>query len=106
MMYGPQGLRFNVVAPGSTITNIVANWGSQLAAERLGSIFSCLRRRCRPLADMASRLLRSFLPAELNLRGSGLHDFQRFAHGGHPLGHGRGADESHPAYQAASTGGR
>ncbi|WP_230118488.1 SDR family NAD(P)-dependent oxidoreductase [Arthrobacter sp. Bi83] len=35
VMYGPKGLRFNAVAPGPTITNIVANWRSQLAAERL-----------------------------------------------------------------------
>ena len=26
VMYGPLGLRFNAVAPGPTITNIVANW--------------------------------------------------------------------------------
>ena len=38
VMYGPKGLRFNAVAPGATITNIEANWGSQLAAERLGPI--------------------------------------------------------------------
>jgi NAD(P)-dependent dehydrogenase (short-subunit alcohol dehydrogenase family) len=38
VMYGPKGLRFNAVAPGPTITNIVANWGSQLAAERLGPL--------------------------------------------------------------------
>lgn len=38
VMYGPRGLRFNAVAPGATITNIVANWGSQLAAERLGPL--------------------------------------------------------------------
>ena len=37
-MYGPRGLRFNAVAPGPTITNIVATWGSQLAAERLGPL--------------------------------------------------------------------
>jgi NAD(P)-dependent dehydrogenase (short-subunit alcohol dehydrogenase family) len=35
VMYGPSGLRFNAVAPGPTITGIVANFGSQLAAERL-----------------------------------------------------------------------
>ena len=35
VMYGPKGLRFNAVAPGPTITGIVANFGSQLAAERL-----------------------------------------------------------------------
>jgi len=38
VMYGPKGLRVNAVAPGPTITNIVANWGSQLAAERLGPL--------------------------------------------------------------------
>lgn len=38
VMYGPRGLRFNAVAPGPTITNIVANWGSQLAAERLAPL--------------------------------------------------------------------
>lgn len=38
VMYGPKGLRFNAVAPGPTITNIVANWGSELAAERLGPL--------------------------------------------------------------------
>ena len=31
-MYGPKGLRFNAVAPGATMTNIDATWGSQLAA--------------------------------------------------------------------------
>jgi NAD(P)-dependent dehydrogenase (short-subunit alcohol dehydrogenase family) len=38
VMYGPMGLRFNAVAPGPTITGIVANFGSQLAAERLGPL--------------------------------------------------------------------
>ncbi|MGN6442280.1 MAG: SDR family NAD(P)-dependent oxidoreductase [Arthrobacter sp.] len=38
VIYGPKGLRFNAVAPGATITNIVANWGSQMAAERLGPL--------------------------------------------------------------------
>ncbi|MFC8410134.1 SDR family NAD(P)-dependent oxidoreductase [Arthrobacter sp. NPDC057259] len=38
VMYGPKGLRFNTVAPGATITNIVAEWGSQLAVERLGPL--------------------------------------------------------------------
>ncbi|MHC6231889.1 SDR family NAD(P)-dependent oxidoreductase [Arthrobacter sp. MMS24-T111] len=35
VMYGPKGLRFNAVAPGPTLTGIVANFGSQLATERL-----------------------------------------------------------------------
>lgn len=38
VMYGPRGPYINAVAPGPTITNIVANWGSQLAAERLGPL--------------------------------------------------------------------
>jgi len=38
VMYGPKGLRFNAVAPGATITNIVADWGSHMAAERLGPL--------------------------------------------------------------------
>ena len=38
VMYGPKGLRFNAVAPGATLTNIEATWGSQLAAERLGPL--------------------------------------------------------------------
>lgn len=38
VMYGPKGLRFNTVAPGPTLTGIVANFGSQMAAERLGPL--------------------------------------------------------------------
>ncbi|MBT2534174.1 SDR family NAD(P)-dependent oxidoreductase [Arthrobacter sp. ISL-48] len=38
VIYGPKGLRFNAVAPGPTMTGIVANWGSQMAAERLGPL--------------------------------------------------------------------
>lgn len=38
VIYGPQGLRFNAVAPGPTMTGIVANFGSQMAAERLGPL--------------------------------------------------------------------
>ncbi|MCP8999365.1 SDR family NAD(P)-dependent oxidoreductase [Pseudarthrobacter sp. RMG13] len=38
VIYGPKGLRFNAVAPGPTITGIVANFGSQMAAERLGPL--------------------------------------------------------------------
>jgi NAD(P)-dependent dehydrogenase (short-subunit alcohol dehydrogenase family) len=38
VIYGPEGLRFNAVAPGPTITGIEANFGSQLAAERLGPL--------------------------------------------------------------------
>ena len=38
VIYGPKGLRFNAVAPGPTMTGIVANFGSQMAAERLGPL--------------------------------------------------------------------
>jgi NAD(P)-dependent dehydrogenase (short-subunit alcohol dehydrogenase family) len=38
VIYGPKGLRFNAVAPGPTITGIVADFGSQMAAERLGPL--------------------------------------------------------------------
>lgn len=38
VIYGPMGLRFNAVAPGPTMTGIVANFGSQMAAERLGPL--------------------------------------------------------------------
>ncbi|RWZ51486.1 SDR family NAD(P)-dependent oxidoreductase [Labedella phragmitis] len=34
-MYGPSGLRINAVAPGPTITNIQASFGSPLGAERV-----------------------------------------------------------------------
>lgn len=36
IMYGPEGIRCNAVAPGGTITNIVANFASQRGAARLG----------------------------------------------------------------------
>ncbi|WP_437773444.1 SDR family NAD(P)-dependent oxidoreductase [Arthrobacter sp. KNU40] len=38
VMYGWQGFGCNTVAPGPTVANIVANWGSQLGAERLGPL--------------------------------------------------------------------
>jgi len=38
VIYGPKGLRFNAVAPGPTMTGIEANFGSQMAAERLGPL--------------------------------------------------------------------
>ena len=37
-MHGPRGLRCNAAAPGPTIANIVAAWGSQLAEERPGQL--------------------------------------------------------------------
>lgn len=35
VIYGPRGIRSNAVAPGATITNIQASFGSQMAVERL-----------------------------------------------------------------------
>ena len=34
-MYGPSGIRVNAVAPGPTITNIEASFGSPLGSERI-----------------------------------------------------------------------
>ncbi|MCB0877388.1 MAG: SDR family NAD(P)-dependent oxidoreductase [Thermoleophilia bacterium] len=36
IMYGPDGIRTNAVAPGATITNIEAHFGSEHAMQRLG----------------------------------------------------------------------
>jgi NAD(P)-dependent dehydrogenase (short-subunit alcohol dehydrogenase family) len=38
-MYGPSGIRVNAVAPGGVATGIVANFGSELAMQRLGPLF-------------------------------------------------------------------
>lgn len=35
VMYGLEGIRVNAVAPGSTMTNLQATWGSEIAAARL-----------------------------------------------------------------------
>ena len=37
-MYGPSGIRTNVVAPGAVLTNIEATYDSELGAERVNSI--------------------------------------------------------------------
>jgi NAD(P)-dependent dehydrogenase (short-subunit alcohol dehydrogenase family) len=36
VMYGPDGIRTNAVAPGATLTNIEAHFGSEHAMQRLG----------------------------------------------------------------------
>ena len=38
VIYGPKGIRSNAVAPGGTITNIQATFGSQMAMERMGPL--------------------------------------------------------------------
>lgn len=37
-MYGPSGLRINVVAPGAVLTNIVANYESDLGGQRVNEL--------------------------------------------------------------------
>lgn len=38
VIYGPKGIRSNAVAPGATITNIEAKFGSQMAMERMAPL--------------------------------------------------------------------
>ena len=38
MIYAPQGVRVNAVAPGGTRTGIVAEWASPMAQMRLGPL--------------------------------------------------------------------
>lgn len=40
VMYGPEGIRTNAVAPGATLTNIEAHFASELAMRRLGPFMS------------------------------------------------------------------
>ncbi|BAS16005.1 levodione reductase [Arthrobacter sp. Hiyo8] len=56
VMYGPKGLRFNAVAPGPTITNIEATWGSQLAAERLGPLMQAAVPNPATAAQLAASI--------------------------------------------------
>lgn len=42
VIYGPKGIRSNAVAPGGTITNIQATFGSQMAMERLGPLMQAV----------------------------------------------------------------
>ena len=41
-MYGPSGIRTNVVAPGAVLTNIEAKFESQLGSERVNSTFTTM----------------------------------------------------------------
>lgn len=42
VIYGPKGIRSNAVAPGGTITNIEATFGSQMAMERMGPLMQAV----------------------------------------------------------------
>ena len=42
VIYGPKGIRSNAVAPGGTITNIQATFGSQMAMERMGPLMQAV----------------------------------------------------------------
>ena len=70
VMYGPKGLRFNAVAPGATITNIVADWGSKLAAERLDPLMQVTIPAPATAAQLAASI--TFLLSEdgTNINGT------------------------------------
>jgi NAD(P)-dependent dehydrogenase (short-subunit alcohol dehydrogenase family) len=53
-MYGPSGLRVNAVAPGPTITNIEASFGSPLGAERVQTAMAVMPDPAEPEALAAS----------------------------------------------------
>lgn len=42
VIYGPKGIRSNAVAPGGTITNIQATFGSTMAMERMGPLMQAV----------------------------------------------------------------
>ena len=41
-MYGPQGIRTNVVAPGGVLTNIEARFESEMGTERVNQILATM----------------------------------------------------------------
>ncbi len=70
VMYGPKGLRFNAVAPGATITNIEATWGSQLAAERLGPLMQAMIPTPATAAQLAASITFLLSDDGTNLNGA------------------------------------
>lgn len=53
-MYGPSGLRINVVAPGPVRTNIETRWNSELGQERVRTSYPIIPRAVGPEALAAS----------------------------------------------------
>ncbi len=70
VMYGPKGLRFNAVAPGPTITGIVANFGSQMAAERLGPVMQANIPTPATAAQLAASITFLLSDDGTNINGS------------------------------------
>jgi NAD(P)-dependent dehydrogenase (short-subunit alcohol dehydrogenase family) len=70
VIYGPKGLRFNVVAPGFTTTNIVSNWGSELAAERLGPLMQAMVPAPASAAQLAASITFLLSDDGTNINGS------------------------------------
>jgi NAD(P)-dependent dehydrogenase (short-subunit alcohol dehydrogenase family) len=70
VIYGPKGLRFNVVAPGFTTTSIVTNWGSEMAAERLGPLFEAMVPPPASAAELAASITFLLSDDGTNINGS------------------------------------
>jgi NAD(P)-dependent dehydrogenase (short-subunit alcohol dehydrogenase family) len=70
VIYGPKGLRFNVVAPGFTTTSIVANWGSEMAAERLGPLLEATVPAPASAAQLAASITFLLSDDGTNINGS------------------------------------
>jgi NAD(P)-dependent dehydrogenase (short-subunit alcohol dehydrogenase family) len=68
--YGPRSLRFNAVAPGPTITNIVATWGSELAAERLGPLLQATVPTPATAAQLAASIIFLLSDDGTNINGA------------------------------------
>lgn len=56
VMYAPLGIRVNAVAPGGTKTNIVANFSSQLGAQRLGPLMQVVLPPVAEAAELAAAI--------------------------------------------------
>ncbi len=56
VIYGPLGVRVNAVAPGATITNIEANFASEIAAKRLGALMQVVVPAPAQAAELAASI--------------------------------------------------